>query len=277
MQLDFYSIMNQYRSHMNQQDKYVETRSVSTDFTETELEELAIDSNYKQVLRALSKKSRSYSHVCYSDCDNLYELELQGACDYCRAYTLVFDFSQTLDYLLSSISKCSIDDVRKIENYSYFSKAFLERTLKPSDGTLERLLGLSANLDQHLTQLYEMVESKFRQHPTQEEESIAMTRLFFKQLYQEIYRELADLRKACVVRLKVELSQFGFIYRSKSITGAICSCNRSFDDVLEVVRENGLKCTVPVTSYKRFEHALIHHPDRGGRSNEITRTCPGRC
>ena len=68
MQLDFYSIMNQYRSHMNQQDKYVETRSVSTDFTETELEELAIDSNYKQVLRALSKKSRSYSHVIVTTC-----------------------------------------------------------------------------------------------------------------------------------------------------------------------------------------------------------------
>lgn len=251
MQVDLFKNSDVLKTYLRTSKK-IETRGFSIRRSLKNIDDVVLCEHpekldaYKRRLLALEERGREYSHVGYSGCDNLLELELLGVGAYCKKYTTVFDFSDKLDYVLHRIYGCSTEKVRGIPQYSKVSRAMLNYDFSEvEDVGFDILFNISDKIFEDFVKI-----SNELSDCTSAEEQLSLT-VF--QFYAKLLQVLSNVKDYAVSSITLSQPDKSFVYRSKSFSSSIASSDFPLNEDLVLRQEGFENCVVAVKSYEPFE------------------------
>lgn len=251
----------------NQLGKQIMTRGIQVEKNLKRLDEIVSDNpefqRFKNECFSLEKTSRVYENILSNSYDSHFSLEMLGVAKYARQYTIVVDFSDALDFLLSVLSDSDPENIRKIINYDRISRNILRFELgECEDVSISELFNADRNLVRWLDELTYNQRESIR---TVDLQDAAYSILF--SFYTELQKTLEETKDYVGTYLqKIGLRKA--VYRSKGKTAIVVSS----DDPLEEGEPLELaygerKITLPCYSFKPFEYAEL----LGGGSIEYIR------
>lgn len=201
----------------------------------------------KRVANVIGNGKR-YSRLGDGACDTLFVLEALGVGDSCRKYTVIIDFSNALDYILHRITNCSMENIRKLNDYERVSRCVInQRYSELTDISFQDLFELDDNLAMYLGKLLNATAEEYT-------EKNKIVSEFSAKFYKEITHEVAKIKDYCILYLR-KLHKGDFVYRSKSYAASIATSSIFIDDTIEIISNGYENYTVAVKSYEKFEFA----------------------
>ena len=218
---------------------------------------------YVRYLEKLSTEKRHYQHVGRAGSDNLFDLELLGVGQYCMRYTILFDFSDCLDYVLHRIFGCDPRDVRKLGSYEDISYAFLNYDFsRVGDVPFGVLFGLSSQLDEGFAKMQKCLGG--------EDGIDSMKSQFLYRFFSEVLGMLTNVKDYMVTYLNLKLSDRRFVCRSKSFSSVIVTSDKPFEEEVILHQDGFTDCIVMPRCYSMLEYAkegvYCYDSCRGGKS-----------
>lgn len=166
--------------------------------------------------------SKIFQDILGLDYDSHYVLEKLGLLTASRKYIIEIDISDCLDLILSILSGCKSENVRKMPNYSDVSRILLSADLDNFNISLGGFLGLDDNLDRYLLSISQVEESNY-----------------IETLLSEVYRVESDIIKYVGVYLQ---SCHQMVFRSVNKSKILLTTNENFEQqdlILEFESPNG--------------------------------------
>lgn len=206
---------------------------------------------YKERCFQTIKEERKYKNLLANNYDSHFQLELLGIAKYTRSHTVVIDLSESLDFLLSILSNCDPESIRKLNNYVKVSKDILNFDLDQSEQIpITDIIDLDRNLSRWFN---ELTYKKRGSLCTVDLQDAAYSILF--SFYSELQSTLERTKDYIGTYLQ-KAGLPGSVYRSKSKTAIIVSSDIILDkDEVLQLGYNGFTTTVKYYCLKPFEYA----------------------
>lgn len=208
------------------------------------------DALKKQLITDLGL-SRNYKKIGWAYCDNLFYLELLGLEQNTREYTMLLDFSDSLDYILHLLSHCDMNAVRGIPNYHKISRSLLNYDFKDLGSVnFDIFFGIDKNLDQYLQELYKYV---LELHNYKDMSTEELLNEYIKAFYSKILKEVSIV-KSYIMRYLKEIDG-GVVGTSMSFSSYVATMDHELPDLhldlkLKTYDDYGIDLKV----FKRFEY-----------------------
>lgn len=239
----------------NQLGHQIMTRGFQLDKQLTYLNEIKSDSDnflkYREECFKTAETTRNYSNIISNNYDSHFNLELLGIAKYTRQYTVVVDLSESLDLILSILSNCELEAIRKLNNYTKVSKDILNFELEQSEKiSITDIIDLDRNLSRWFNSLTYRKRGSICAVDLQD----ATYSILFS-FYTELQNALEQTKDYIGTFLqKVGLP--GSVYRSKSKAAIIVSSDVILDDDEPLLLGyNGKVSEVKCYCLKPFEYA----------------------
>lgn len=203
----------------------VETRAFRLDCSEEYLKNLcSSDDDFYSNISALSQEERTYSHSYGCGCDSHFLLEAMGVGRDCKKYTIIYDMSNCLDYILHRLTGCSIDKVRQIKNYNEVSKGILTLNFEALENvTLGDILAIDPKITEWLISLIDNIVSG--SNLTEGE----IMDLLLLRFYRTILQEANSIKSYVIMYIR---RHFSAVVRSKFLCGMLASSDVAPDTVI---------------------------------------------
>lgn len=190
------------------------------------------------IVNSTYNSPRKYTKIFGQPQDSHMEIEKLGVCRYCKKFTIVISLEDCLDYVLHYLSDCSIDKVRKLENYMLLSRGILNVNYKFLDKfEYFSLLNVDDKLNDYLIDLY------------QDDSDTAFITNFFSEVVQTcsrmvdyIYAEIKEIYGATIVA------------RSKGLATIVVSSDVRIEDEIVLRYEGKQDYVFKIKCLERLEH-----------------------
>lgn len=205
---------------------------------------------YRDRVHKLINEQKKPIQVGRIKADSHAELELLGIGKYANIYTVVLDFSDTLDFILAEVSGCRQEAIRGMEGYGDISAAFLNYSFDNAcDIDMGKFLDVDPELNRFINSIIMKHQREMREAAVRDIAYIVLTD-FYEQVTDFLQRAQNYVARAACV----ELASAQPVYRSKTLTKVILSSNTPIMDNFEIVGENARTTIIPC-SYGVFEYA----------------------
>lgn len=248
---------NEIDKKSNRTGNQIESRKFQLERSLAPLDEIESDlpefKKYKEACYGWQGGKREYGDIIGNFYDPWYDLELLGVARYAKSYTVVVDFSECLDIILSVISGCDPQSIRKLKNYSQISKELLNFEL--TDSTQIPITDL-IDLDKELTRWFnELIYAKRSYLCSADLQDAAYSVLF--SFYSEILGTLEHMKDYVGTYLG-DLGLPNTVYRSKSKSSILVSTDTRLEQESEIVLRYGeYTSTAKCYCFKPFEYAQL--------------------
>lgn len=221
----------------------------------------SVSDAYVRHLQKIADAGRSYYTISASGCDSVWELECLGVGEYSKEYTVVIDLGDALDFVMHCEFNSSIDELRAIPSYEAVSRAIMNFDFKGVDSEFGVILGAS----QCVSMCFAMMLNEMSNSPDSMDATVdeRMSRAVYK-FYARILDKASSIKNYVVSALQKEYPRC-MIYRSKTFSSVILSSSIALNGPLELCSSSGVRYSLDVRSYSRYEWAkegIVHEINR---------------
>lgn len=217
--------------------------------------------NYVEHLKFLIQKSREYTYVGGSGCDNVWELEMLGFGEYSKEWMVSIDLSNALDFILELEFGCERGECRRIVNYEEISRRLLNFDFEGSADRFGVLFFESEIMSKAFAEILDTICQDINYMNCSQDEKMAQLVFVF---YSRILN-MASRIKDYVATLLQSSNRGLVVYRSKSFSKSILTSDIEYNEdlILRLPGHSSYSCRI--CSFKRYEWA------REVMANEISR------
>lgn len=201
---------------------------------------------YKESLKCAIESGRKYDHIGYAGCDNLFEVEALGIAKYCKRYTMILDLSDSLDYMLHRLSKCNIDAIRNMPNYSKISNAIMNYRF---DDVEQIFFNSFFQIDHALDEYFVKLLGTANDVTISSDNKMNW---IVNKFYVDIINTACSVKDYTMTFLRSKLQKNTFAYRSKSYSAALASVENVFDENIIFHQDGYEDYNVDIKCYEPF-------------------------
>lgn len=205
---------------------------------------------YRERLHKLALQEKEEHAVSNLKADSHADLELLGIAEYARTYTVVLDFSQTLDFVLSEVTGCKQELIRAIPEYENISYAMFNGDFSSvSNVGFASIMGVDSKLDDFLKRI---IIENYDAQDTHDVSDITMMVLF--DFYGRITAFIQKMKNYVATALNYCGFSTNIIYRSKTYSSIILTSNTAVKEDILINGEHGSTVITP-QNYRMYEYA----------------------
>ena len=250
------------KTNSNRLGNQVLTRAFNKIDTLEKLESMNYDNpnfiDYKLACRETVGTNRMPVKILDNTYDNLYELELLGIAD-SRPRVYVVDLSECLDMVLSILTGCPTEAVRRLPNYREVSKAIMNFDLEScNDLQVADIIGLDSSISTWFTTIiYDNRKDVCADNLNKQD----VVYLILFEFYKQILKTVENMKNYVLTYCADFFSGANAAVRSKSRTAVICATSyedsEDEDVILQYRTPSGLVVTSKAKAYNlgKFEYA----------------------
>ena len=235
----------------------IETRQFAIDPTKGGIDDIrkhvnccnthALD-EYVTSLKNAVALGRKYNKIGQAGCDSLFEVEALGIALYAKQYTMILDFSDSLDYILHRLSRCDMRSIRNIPDYRKISNSIMNFDFSSVEEVLfETFFQVDPKLDEYFKGLLENSE-----HITVSSEN--KMNWVIGRFYIDILEMAARIKDYTMTYFAKHTPKHSFAYRSKSFSAALGSSDHKFDSRVVFTQDGFSDYALDLKFYEPFDY-----------------------